>query len=507
MSKTHPTYLRIRRGPKRVAPARGRSARRDPIDGFWQAYTDATGWRVDRRSVRRDAPLQLLPAVARDATDGADDSQSIPSVSQTSAARLARAATRLASGLRRSQEAVRRQNAELAARAAVVARDDDRSQLADRLERTLSRAATASGCDAAALYLLDDDTRYLIPRSVHGLSDARTPRARRELRDSRADLEALVQGVVSIDNTDAASLDTWNCPQECRAAICVAIHENDLPIGTLWLFSEQRREFGEAELAAARLSAERIADGLARAADQDGGGPQDIRGALRDLAAWQHRALPLGSMLADGWRADGMIESPSQWTSGWHRWDVLPDGTLMLAIAEAVDTSASSALTATVAHAAVTAHTGYRHTPSELMQRVNDTLWQTNSGDQLLSLLYARLDPDTGEGQVAAAGSISAMIASRYGYRPLVSGGSEPLTSHIDGRCVTETFRLSAGETLLTYGPGWADSGVTQTALGNWLQEAVEARELSPLAMLRRAAADRPLASERGAATLSRADG
>ena len=502
MSPTHPTYLRIRRGPKRIAPARA-AVGRDAVDGFWQAYTDATGWRVDRNSVRRDASLRLLPAVTHDGLDSADDSQATPSVSQTSAARLARAATRLASQLRQSQQTMRRQNAELAARAALIAGDDRRGALADRLEQILARAATACQCDSAALYLLDDDTRYLITRSVHGLSDDRISAPPRSLRDSRGDLEALVQGVVAIDQPD--SLDTWNCPEPCGAAICVTVQENGLPIGTLWLFRDQHRAFGEPELAAARLTAERLADTLARAAtDPAEADHRQVRTALRDLAAWQHRALPLGSRLAEHWRADGMIESPSQWTSGWHRWDVLPDGTLVLAVAEAVDTGASSALVATVAHAALTAHTGYRHTPSQLMQRVNDTLWQTNSGDQLLSLLYARLDPDSGEAQVAAAGSISAMIASRRGYRPLVSGSSEPLGSHIDGHCVTETFRLAAGETLLAYGPGFSDSGITQMSLGTWLQQALQSDDASPLAALRRAAANRPLVSERGAAVLSR---
>ena len=103
-------------------------------------------------------------------------------------------------------------------------------------------------------------------------------------------------------------------------------------------------------------------------------------------------------MLADGWRVDGMIESPESWGTGWHHWDVLPDGTLMIAIAEAADPTAKGAMHAAVARAALAAHSGYRHTPAQLIQRVSDTLWQTNTGEQLVSMIYAHLDPESGDG-------------------------------------------------------------------------------------------------------------
>ena len=225
---------------------------------------------------------------------------------------------------------------------------------------------------------------------------------------------------------------------------------------------------------------------------------------IRDLAQWQYMSLPAGTKLADNWLVDGMIESPQDWVVGWHTWDVLPDGTLMLAIAEAEDATLSGAMTAATCRAALTAHTGYQHTPAQLMQRVSDTLWQTNTGEQLLSMLYARIDPETGEGEVAAAGRITAMISSRYGYRPLIDGKTPPLTSHIDAHCKTTTFRLQRGEALLGYGAGIGNDGATQMMLGDHLRTCMQRGDSHPLAAIRRSLAGFPLQQERGAISIVR---
>ena len=75
------------------------------------------------------------------------------------------------------------------------------------------------------------------------------------------------------------------------------------------------------------------------------------------------------------WWDDLVCVMTTEVASGWQLWDILPDGTLMIVLAEAVDDSVKGALTATLARAAVTAHTGYRHKPTDLLQRVSDTLW------------------------------------------------------------------------------------------------------------------------------------
>lgn len=503
MSKTIPSYLRIHRGP-RSQQRRRLAANINASDQFWHAYTAATGWQVDSRRSRKAGSLEVAPATI-DPMASSDQLAAEPAVSRSNAKDLADAAIRLTSQLEQARTSLRYQEAELATRSAILPSNDDRAALAERFEEILRDAMTACGCDSAAMYLLDDDTRYLATRAVLNLPSDRLGQPPRELRLARADLEAFVTGEVTIENVTADEPDSWNCPEKAAAAICISINDSDLPIGTLWLYSAETRAFSPAEKAAGRLAAGQLAAEVSRAAFSSDEAQQSTRKqALLDVSQWQLRMMPNASALAERYQADGMIESSRDWAIGWHHWDVLPDGSLILAVAEAHDPSLSGAMAAAVARAALTSHTGYRHTPRQLLQRIGDTLWQTNSGDQLMSLLYARVQPESGEGEVAVAGDIKALIASRFGYRAASDGTSEPLGSHIDGRCGVETFHLAAGEILFAYGQGFEVDAGGQQRIGEHLRDAAKQNDRSPLAAMRRRLAEVPLSRERGAATLIR---
>lgn len=497
MTKTIPSYLRIHRGnnpsSKKMIPSH------DSMSGFWDAYSDVTGWRIDQRAIRGDV-VELIPTVGMETTERGISN----GVSKLAATRLAESANRLAEELQMNRAAMRRQEIELASRAPVMANDTDRSRIADRIEETLSELASACQCGAAAIYLLDEETQNLKARAVFGLPTSRLEQPPRPLRGSRADLEAMVREVVLIEDLDATDFDTWNCPEPYAAGICASISSQGIPIGTLWLFSETKKPFSNAESAAARFAASQIGLELEHLSYVGQSVTKDDGEPLRDLAQWQYESLPIGSVVAEGWRVDGLIESPNDWAIGWHVWDVLPDGTIMISLAEAVDRSVKGAMGATIARAALAAHTGYRHSPSQLIQRISDTLWQTSTAEQLMSLLYARVDPETGEGEVVSAGSINAMIANRYGFRPILDGPSDPLNTNIDCHAVVKSFRLLQGETLMAYTSALGCSGEIQAVLGSTLRQAMQVGEMNPLAAVRRAIADQSLSQERGAMTLLR---
>jgi phosphoserine phosphatase RsbU/P len=497
--KTIPSYLRVLRDPESLASSEP-AEERNPAEHFWDMYSRTTGWRIDQRAARV-GKVHMLAAVD---TLSSEDPHAPNLVSKAAATSLAESAIELTAQLATAQETIRCQEAELAVRAAILTGQSQQVQLADQLQTTLADAALACGCDTAALYILDEQTQFLRTSAVFGLPPARLQKAPRNLRGSRADLEAMVQGVVMIDDLHDCTIDTWNCPEKKAAAgICVVITSDGVPVGTLWLFKNTTAEFGLRESAVARMAAAQLALLLTNSATETAT-PRTSENPIHEVAQWQCEALPVGANLAPGWRVDGMIESPQAWATGFHFWDVLPDGTLMLVIAEAVERSAKGAMAAAIARSAIAAHAGYRHTPAQLLQRVSDTLWQTSSGEQLVSMLYARVDAETGEGEVASAGSITAMIASQCGYRPLVSGNSDPLNRHIDTQVTTESFRMLSGETLLAYSAGVSNSGMTQMQLGNSLRTAMRKKDLNPLAAIRREMASLSLDSERGAISLLR---
>tara|TARA_R110002073_G_scaffold6540_8_gene38461 strand:+ start:7824 stop:9434 length:1611 start_codon:yes stop_codon:yes gene_type:complete len=502
VTKTIPNYLRIHKGPASAA-APDLDPSGDAVSHFWHVFGDATGWRIDQSRRRIGSDIELLPSVNTDTIS--DPSESSPTVTKSSALRLAESAAMLATQLHHSRESLRRQEMELAARAAIIPGAELQSKLADNIEAILQNACEATNCSAAAMYLLDEDTQILKTRATYGLPTSRLEDSPRELRGSRGDLEAMVRGVVTADNFMAGGLDTWNSPEPFAAGICASITDEDVPIGTLWIFSDEVRTFGKPEAAAGRLAASHLAVELSRAAIDLRQNPKPNHDdSLRDISEWQHLSLPIGNDLAPGWRADGLIESPQSWATGFHTWDVLPDGTLMMAMADSPDRTVRGAIQTAVARAAVTAHSSYRHTVSQMMQRINDTLWQTNAGDQLMSMLYLHIDPETGEGSFASCGNLMAMISSRYGYRPLIDGRSEPLGTHLSARPTLDSFSLLPGETLLAYSQGLRLDGGTQNVLGDRLRGCLQTGDLNPLAAIRRDLVNQSLDHERAAITLVR---
>ena len=250
VTKSIPSYLRIHRGTNpastKVVPPH------DSMGCFWDAYSDATGWRIDQRAIRSEV-VELIPAVNSETTEIGVSS----GVSKNAAARLAESAARLAEELQRNREAMRRQEVELAS----APRSWPPIAIAIESPIELKKYWPCCGCmplsGGSDLFAGRRDT-VLKARAVFGLPTQRLEEQARPLRGSRADLEAMVQDVVMIEDLNASALETWNSPEPFDAGICAAIPSDGIPIGTLWLFSDENKQFSTAESAVARFAAAQI---------------------------------------------------------------------------------------------------------------------------------------------------------------------------------------------------------------------------------------------------------
>ena len=495
-SATAAGHLRLHR-PSRKAAEKGSAgvAAGKPLDRYWSVFNSATGWRVDRGG-------QVRPT-AGTAADGPP-----PTMQRDDAQGLAEAAGALAAELERGEQAMRRTGAELAARAMVLV-DDEPAALADRMDEVLRDATAATGTTAAIVSMLDDDTQQMFV--VASLGDAASVGDLRELRGSRGDLEAMVSSIAAADDFRGGGIDTWNAPAGDRyaAGICVCLTRGDVPVGTLWLLSEVTRPWTPQERAAAAMAGRFLTtvvdESLIVSAEEAPASESRQRPTVESgIARWQYLSLPTGSKLATDWRVDGWLETNAPIAAGWHHWDVLPDGRLLLAMADSDDDPAAAAMSTTFARAALMAHTAYRHDTATMMRRLSDTMWQSSTVAAPLSVAYALVEPDSGHGWVSVAGRVSTMIANRYGYRPVCRDTDAALGVHIDGQFSANCFTLARGETLLMHGAGFADDGIHQTTIGTALRSAAESKTVYPLASLRRQFADVPMDATRTAATLTR---
>jgi serine phosphatase RsbU (regulator of sigma subunit) len=311
--------------------------------------------------------------------------------------------------MNRLRHALWQREAELAAGVPVAARPDEEPHLAERLEAVIKSGAEAVGCQAAGLYLLDEHTSHLKLRAAWNLPQERLLAEPRPLRGAVADLEALVGHAVVLEDTSL--LPHWRSPEDFPAAVCVPVSSPTTPLGTLWIFSDKRRDFSPhetnlVEIIAGRLAADLEREMLLAAGVQT---RQDER--QQGVAArWLAGRLPSIAPLVEGYEVAGWTRHAGEIGGTFHDWSVLPDGRLALTIGEAAGSPIEAGLGVASLHAAIKAHAGYRHRSGEMLSRVNDTLCTASPGDQRAGLAYALVDPDSGKAEIALAGNVAGLV-------------------------------------------------------------------------------------------------
>src|SRR5688572_936870 len=195
-----------------------------------------------------------------------------------------------------------------------------------------------------------------------------------------------------------------------------------MPLGTLWIFSQQRRDFTPEQTNLVEIIAGRIAADLDREMLLTESAQAKSRDRVYEAASrWQQDRLPSVAPLLSGWDVAGWTQQADALGGDFHDWAVLPDGRLAIAVADAHGTLVEAGLNAASLHAALKAHAGYRHDAAELLTRLGETLWSASAGDQFASLLYGTIEPESGRMEYALAGSANGLIVRREGCEALSS--------------------------------------------------------------------------------------
>ena len=192
-----------------------------------------------QRSTRAMEPLRDISLSA--AVEG--EAKSSP-VSFEAARGLASAIGGMLEEILQLRRALVEREAELAAGVPLVPHPEEPEHLANRLEAVLRGGAQAVGCHAAALYLLDEATSKLKLRSCWGLPLDRLTAPPRPLQGAVADLESMLGHAVVLEDTPM--MRHWRAPEEFAAAVCVPVSTSTTILGTLWMFSNAKRDFTDA---------------------------------------------------------------------------------------------------------------------------------------------------------------------------------------------------------------------------------------------------------------------
>lgn len=464
------------------------------------AFQRATGWSLQYVAGPESKPTADLswsapvnPGVG--ATLGhlrlsaADPSRST-AVDWDSARALAAALADLVGEFAEVRQSLREREAELAAGVPLVPRAaDDEPHLANRLEAVLRGGAEAVGCHAAALYLLDEATSKLKLRSCWGLPLDRLTAPARPLQGAVADLEALLGHAVVLD--DGELMRQWRVPEDFPAAACVPVSSPTTILGTLWVFSNERRDFTDQQTNILEVVAGRVAADLEREMLwNEGLTGAELKTQVVAAERLQRNQLPTISPLLDGWDLAGWTAQSGPLGGDFHDWFCLPDGLLAVSIGHAMSHGVEAALAASAVKAGLRAHGQYYREAQQTLKRLNLTLWTGSAGDLHSSLFYGLVETTTGRICCSSAGQPGILLVRPDGWESLTRKSAQ-LGQSPETEYEQFGYELRPGEILALFTEGVRDTRdidgqlISEAVLGQLAQENLDLSAADLLLLIR----------------------
>ncbi len=342
--------------------------------------------------------------------------------------------------------------AELAAGVPVVAGSDETEHLAVRLQSVLKSGADSVGCPAAGLYLLDEATTSLKLRSSFGMPRESLSEPARPLQGALADLEAMLGHAVVLTDLDRQT--HWNPPEDFSAAVCVPVCTPTTILGTLWMFSNDPRDFTDQETNLIEVIAGRLASDLEREnLLREGADSSQWKRELSAVQRLQRNQLPTIAPLLEGWDVAGWTDQAGTVGGDFFDWFALPDGLFAVAVADVTAGGMEAAFAASTVKAATRAHGQYHRSADALLKAVNLTLWTGASGDQFAQMFCGLVETATGMVRYSCAGNPSVLRLSAGAYESLTET-SPQLGESPESAYSEETCLLTPGNTLVVFSEG-----------------------------------------------------
>lgn len=281
----------------------------------------------------------------------------------------------------------------------------------DVLANQLINLAKTLKAESAALYLLDDETTQLKIRACVGTNQKpQQLAANRPLEHSLADLEALVGNVVQINKQDLSP--AWNLPEPFENGACLTVGSEGMPLGTMWIFFEEQRQLSPQEVGMLEAVALEVGTELVsrKKPEIKTGQVSQMEQDVRNASRINDGRLPHFSPEIDGWKIAGWTYRKDKLTGNFHDWAVTPSGGLSVSIGQVAGSSIPATINANNLRSLICAHRDYRHDARKMVQKLNENVWTNSPGDELASLIYTLVDPETGTVQVSNAGDGGVVI-------------------------------------------------------------------------------------------------
>ncbi len=471
MNKQIPSYLKL------VSETATETAPELPEDelalaGLRQAFEQATGWRLEFDTNRtQHAQANLMWSAPVNPGVGASPGHirlfSLAAQNLASACVPLDAASALAGSIGQiwgelvgARRAVRAREAELASGGPLALRRDDQGlATSQRLEGVLRAGAEAIGCQAAGLYLLDSATTELKLCASWGLPERRLIDSARPLRGALADLEALLGHAVVLN--DATLHAHWKVPESgFGSCVCVPVSSPSMPLGTLWVYCRDSRDFSPSETNILEVVAGRLAGDLERGVLVDEAlSAREVSRQLNAAERQQQEQLPVVAPQVEGWDIAARAYQAGALGGAFYDWFALGGGRLAVLAGNSLQRGVAGALCAASLRAAARSFSAVPTACHPLLENANSVLWTGSAGSAGAGLFQAIVEPKAASLMLAASGPLLVRSITR-GKSMRIETSSLALGQQERIELSDVRTKLAAGELLLVYGTSrLADDG------------------------------------------------
>jgi hypothetical protein len=263
--------------------------------------------------------------------------------------------------------------------------------------------------------------------------------------------------------SDAEMHDYWKVPELGFAScVCVPVSSPTIPLGTLWVFCREARDFSDSQTNILEVVAGRIASDLEREVLVDEAllsREQSRQVVAARQTQWEQ--LPTIAPVVDGWEVAARGSHATSLGGAFYDWFALDDGSLAIVAGDTSAEGVAGALVAATLRATARALAPERSTTERFLQKANAVLWSGSPDGQSAGAFQATIGAGGSQVKFAVAGPLRVLSISCGNVMPLAGplaplGWEEPLVT------MHESHKMSAGEVLIVYGTGALSEGDAQ---------------------------------------------
>lgn len=328
------------------------------------------------------------------------------------------------------------------------------------LDTAARSAGEALNAKAASIRLLSDDRQELIPRAVYNLSGEYLAKGPVRVEDAELSRRALKGEVLYVEDVGADPRNIYadDAAREGLVSSLIAgIVYQGRPIGTIRLYSGQRREFTPWEInlleAIAQLLAAAIVNARLFVEHEES---RAVQRQLQLASAVQRRMIPTRMPELPG--VDVAAQYLSTLELGGDFYDFITlDGHIGIALGDVVGKGIAASLLMSHVRASLRAYAQDVYDIDEVIARVNGALTRDTLDNEFATLFYGVLDPETKKLTYCNAGHEPPLLLRAGEIHRLDIGG---LIVGVDAQQEYEkaALNLEPGDMLLIYSDGLSEA-------------------------------------------------